>query len=158
MDRARVYVESSVVSYSVGRVSRDLVVAAHQQVTLEWWANVLPRTDAYVSVFVLEEVGRGDPELAKQRLQRVKDWPLLAVVPDVERLAGLYLKELQIPGECAADAYHMALATHHGMDYVASWNCGHIASGRVQRLLEEINASEGIRTPMLCTPEELMEL
>jgi hypothetical protein len=34
-----VYIESSVVSYLVARPSRDLVVAAHQAITAEWWAN-----------------------------------------------------------------------------------------------------------------------
>ena len=52
----------------------------------------------------------------------------------------------------------MALATWHGVDYLVSWNCAHIASGRVQRVLVAMNAQLDIRTPILCTPEELMEV
>jgi hypothetical protein len=44
------------------------------------------------------------------------------------------------------------------MDYVLSWNCKHIASGRVQKTLQEINAHLGVHTSIVCTPEELMEV
>lgn len=35
--RARVYIETTTVSYLMARPSRDVRVAAHQQVTFEWW-------------------------------------------------------------------------------------------------------------------------
>ena len=157
MNRPSVYIESSVVSYLVSRPNRDLVVAAHQQITREWWDSALPGFEAYVSIFVLDEVGRGDPDAAKLRLASIGHLPLLEFGPEVDRLAKLYLAKLNIPGECEVDAYHMALASWHGMDYLVSWNCSHIASARVQRQLDLINSQEGIRTPVLCTPEELME-
>jgi len=37
-----VYIESTVISYYTGRPSRDLIVAAHQELTREWWENMLP--------------------------------------------------------------------------------------------------------------------
>jgi len=43
------------------------------------------------------------------------------------------------------------------MDFLVSWNCLHIISGRVKKIIEEINSGNGIRTPIICTPEELME-
>jgi hypothetical protein len=44
------------------------------------------------------------------------------------------------------------------MDFLASWNCTHIVSGRVKKIIEETNSVIGIRTPIVCTPEELMEV
>src|SRR4029450_4556080 len=38
------------------------------------------------------------------------------------------------------------------VDYLVSWNCTHIVSGRVRMILEEVNAEFGIRTPIICTP------
>lgn len=32
-----VYIETTVVSYLTARPSRDLIVAAHQQITHDWW-------------------------------------------------------------------------------------------------------------------------
>ena len=52
----------------------------------------------------------------------------------------------------------LALASWHGLDYLVSWNCTHIVSGRIRMILEEMNAEFGIRIPIICTPEELMEI
>ncbi|MCH7919309.1 MAG: hypothetical protein IIC50_15160 [Planctomycetes bacterium] len=63
-----VYVETSVISYLTARPSRDLVVAAHQQLTADWWELALPRLDGYVSTIVLEEISRGDAQAAQKRV------------------------------------------------------------------------------------------
>jgi len=152
-----VYIETSVVSYLTARPSRDLIVAAHQQITHEWWESALPKLDAFISAIVLDEIARGDPQAVLLRLQRVASFPLVEVVPEVHELAETYFANITIPARARADAYHLALATWHGLDYVVSWNCTHIVSGRVRMILEEVNAGVGIRTPIICTPEELME-
>jgi hypothetical protein len=59
----RVHIETSVVSYLTSFPSRDIVVAAHQQITHAWWAN-RTRFDLYVSEAVLAEAGAGDPSAA----------------------------------------------------------------------------------------------
>jgi hypothetical protein len=37
--RPKVYVETSVISYLTSRPSRDIVVAANQEVTRDWWED-----------------------------------------------------------------------------------------------------------------------
>ncbi len=70
----------------------------------------------------------------------------------------LYIESrLKLPAKARPDSYHLALATCHGMDYLVTWNCAHIANARIKRILEEINNERGIRTPTICTPEELLE-
>ena len=152
-----VYIETSVISYLTGKPSRDLIVAAHQQVTREWWEKALPGFDAFVSPVVLDEITKGDAEAVRERLEKASSFPLLEVVPDTRNLADAYFSELGIPGKARADSYHLAVATWHGMDYLVSWNCAHIVNGRVKRVIEETNARRGLRTPIICTPEELME-
>ena len=153
-----VYIETTVVSYMTSRPTRDLLVAAHHQVTREWWKTALPKLDAYVSAVVLDEISRGDPAAADKRVTAVSAFPLLEVVPEVHELAGLYFARIEIPDAARADSYHLALACHHGMDFLVTWNCKHLASGRVKLLLERANATLGLRTPFICTPEELMEV
>ncbi|MFQ5640620.1 MAG: type II toxin-antitoxin system VapC family toxin, partial [bacterium] len=130
----------------------------HQQITHEWWDKALPLYEHYISPVVLEEISRGEPKAAESRLQKVKSFSLLEVVPEVNELANLYYSELDIPEKAVADAFHLALATWHGMDFLISWNCKHIVNGRVKLGLEEINTTRGHRTPLICTPEELMEV
>ena len=63
------YLETTIVSYLTGLPSHNLVVAAHQQVTRDWWDTRLV-FELYVSQFVLDEAGAGDAEAAKRRLVR----------------------------------------------------------------------------------------
>jgi len=73
--KPRVYIETSVLSYLTSRRSRDLVQAAHQEVTIEWWAG-RGRFELFVSDAVLAEAGRGDPDAVKFRrsVANPTDW------------------------------------------------------------------------------------
>ena len=92
------------------------------------------------------------------RLEAIADFSVLQVNGEVEALAREYFAALNIPEKAKIDAFHLAVAAWHRMDYVLSWNCKHIASGRVQKMLQDTNARLGIYTPIVCTPEELMEV
>ena len=156
--RPTVYIETTVVSYYTARPSRDLIVAAHQQITNEWWNDVLPGCAPHVSPVVLAETGRGDPRMAERRLDILSGMPLLELTDEVVGLADEYFATLGLSEGARPDSYHLALATWHGMDCLVTWNCKHLASTRVRRLVSEVNARRGIRTPDICTPEELMEV
>ena len=114
--------------------------------------------ECFVSPFVIDEAARGDDEYARKRLEAIADFSVLQVNEEVEALAREYFAALNIPEKARIDAFHLAVAAWHKMDYVLSWNCKHIASGRVQKMLQDTNARLGIHTPIVCTPEELMEV
>jgi predicted nucleic acid-binding protein len=153
-----VYVETSVISYRTARPSRDLVVAAHQQLTADWWERALPQLDAYVSPTVLDEIAQGDEKAAQERLAAVAAFGVLELVPQVGTLADQYFAAIDLPEKARADAYHLAMAVWHGMDYLVTWNCQHIAGARIKRVVETVNAGQRLLTPVICTPEELMEV
>ena len=153
-----VYIETSVISYLTAQVSRDLVVAAHQQVTAEWWEQALPAFEPFISPVVLEEIGRGDPDAAKKRMKAVSAFQVLEVAPEVRDLAEHYFAAIDLPEKARADAYHLALAVRHGMDYLVTWNCTHIAGGKVKLIVQRVNAGRALATPIICMPEELMEI
>ena len=158
MEKRSVYIETTVVSYLTARPSRDLVVAAHQQVTAEWWENSLPLLDAFIKPLVIEEVSRGDEAAAKLRLKKITEFPILEITDEVRELAELYFERIPIPGKARGDAYHLAVATYHGMDFLVSWNFTHILSARVREVVQNINTLREISTPLICSPEELMEV
>jgi len=64
----------------------------------------------------------------------------------------------QISEKARGDAYHFALAAFHGMDFLVTWNFGHILNPRVRTVVQAINTVQGISTPIVCTLEELMEV
>ncbi len=151
-----VYIESSVISYLTSRPSRDLITAANQELTREWWERRLPLFRAAVSETVLNEIRQGDNAAAAKRLEAIEGIPVLPLREDAMRLAQVILQSGALPAKAAADALHVALGSVYGMDYLLTWNCTHIANAGIQRDLMRIIASNGFEMPVICTPQELM--
>ena len=70
-----VYLETSIVGYLASRPSRDLVTAANQQLTRDWWDNNRQQYDLFVSEPVIAECSAGDPQAAQERLTRSPMFP-----------------------------------------------------------------------------------
>jgi hypothetical protein len=156
MPAQRLYVETSVVSYLTAYPSRDVVVAGQQQVTLEWWGS-RSRFDLYVSDAVIAEASRGDPDAAARRLDVLSGIPLLEATPDAEVLANKILQTATMPPKAAVDAAHVAIATVHGLDFLLTWNCTHIANAANRSKIEKVCRALGYQVPIICTPFELLE-
>jgi len=153
-----VYIETSVVSYLTGRISNNLIVAARQQITQEWWENSLRYFNPFVSPLSLEEASRGDPNAARLRLEKIANLPVLKLNPEIEKLSDFYFSALTIPEKARADTVHLAIASWYEIDFLVTWNCSHLANGFIIRQLKNLNADRGLISPEICTPEELMEV
>jgi predicted nucleic acid-binding protein len=153
---SKVYLETTVVSYLMARPSRDIVRAAEQEVTREWWSR-RKVFDLYVSQLVVDEAAAGDPAAAAQRLQALRGVPLLAMTGDAESLGRNLLRDAALPAKAAIDALHIALAAVHGMDYLLTWNCSHIANATMRGKIEAVCRNAGFEPPVICTPMELIE-
>jgi hypothetical protein len=70
--KPKVYLETTIVSYLTARRSRDLVVAAHQEFTAEWWNEHRSRFSLFVSDLVVQKARHGDPEAADRRLTELR--------------------------------------------------------------------------------------
>lgn len=151
-----VYVETSILGYLTARPSRDIIVAAKIEITREWWEFRRNNFILYTSEAVLEEVAKGDRAIAPQRQSILRDFPLLALNQAVQGLASQFLTRSNLPPKAKIDAIHIAAATVHGMDYLLTWNCKHIANAQIQGKLAEISLDFGYVLPILCTPNELM--
>ena len=151
----KVYIETSVVGYLTSLPSRDIVVAAHQQITHAWWA-AKARYDLFVSEAVVAEAGGGDPSAAERRLLALTNIPILTITGEVGDLAGRFVDAGALPRKAFVDALHVAAAAIHGMDFLLTWNCTHIANANIRARLESLCRLRGLQPPMICTPEELL--
>jgi hypothetical protein len=61
-----------------------------------------------------------------------------------------------LPREVPEDALHIALAAVHGMDFLLTWNCAHIANAERIGPIREVIVALGYDCPVICTPEELL--
>lgn len=151
-----VYIETSVLGYLTARSTKNLILAANMEITKDWWKFRRSAFILYTSEVVLDEVAQGDSEIAAQRLEILRDFPLLVLNQAVQDLAAQFLGQSSLPPKAKVDAIHIAAATVHEMDYLLTWNCKHIANAQIQRKLAEISFNFGYMLPILCTPNELM--
>jgi len=152
----KAYIETTIVGHLTARLSRALVTAAHQQLTQEWWETRRAELDLFVCELVVREAGAGDPLEAQKRLDALGDLPLLELTDDCRRLARELLQHHAVPLEAAEDALHIAVSAVHGMDYLVTWNCAHIANARTREAIISVCRMQGYEPPIICTPEELM--
>lgn len=127
--KPKIYLETTVVSYYTGQISRDIIIAGHQQITREWWDNQLDRYTPFISEIVYEEITRGDQKAAKKRIKAVEGFDYLEINSDVLKIAKDYFEALDLPDKSRLDALHLALAVQHGLDYLVSWNFIHNGRG-----------------------------
>ncbi len=156
--KATVYLETTVVSYYTARQSQNLIIAAHQQITHEWWRTRLSDFSIFISQFILDEAGQGDPEAAQARLKALDRFPLLDVTEKALEIAQSVM-EIKgfIPEKAATDAAHIGMAAAHGIHFLLTWNCKHLANAEMSDRLEQVCDRHDCRCPVICTPEELLE-
>lgn len=152
----KVYLETSVVSYITSRPARDVVVLAHQQLTREWWELRRSEFELFTSEVVAAEAERGDPDAARARREILRQTRQLSASEVAEQLVPALLRATGLPLKALADMAHIALATIHGMQYLLTWNCKHIANAAVRRTVVKTCRERGFEPPVICTPEELM--
>jgi hypothetical protein len=154
--KPRLYLETTVPSYLTAWPSRDLIRAGHQQITKEWWQTRRAGFDLYVSQFVLDEAAAGDAEAARERLAALQGLPILDLTEGVASLADALRTALALPESAVTDAAHIAIAAVHGMHFLLTWNCTHIANAEMFGAIEKACQTHGSACPVICTPEELM--
>jgi hypothetical protein len=154
--KPKLYLETSIVSYLTARPSHDLIRAAHQQLTRDWWKTRFS-FDLYISQFVLDEAKAGNAEAAGRRLSALNEALLLELTPETRRLALEILRQGGMPAKAYVDAVHVALAAVHGLDYLLTWNCAHIANATMRGKIEAICRATGFEPPVICTPVELVK-
>ena len=151
------YIETSVVSYLTARPSRDLVIAAYQEITREWWRDAANEFQLVASELVIAEAGAGDPDAAQARLQALESITLIDATAEAESLATRLLDMGAVPQQAAADAAHVAIAVANGVEYLVTWNFRHIANAAMRTRIERVCRQVGFEPPVICAPNELLE-
>lgn len=86
----------------------------------------------------------------------IADIPLLGLTETASRLAQEPLRKRALPAKAVEDSLHIAVSAAHGMDFLLTWNCTHIANAEMMGTITLVIGSFGLEVPLICTPEELM--
>jgi hypothetical protein len=153
--RKSLYIETTIPSYITGRTSRDVIIAGRQMATRLFWDTERYKYDLFISQYVMEEIVSGDATAAAERIKCVADIPTIPESPEIEELAAVYKKLLQIPERANMDCNHAATCVIEHIDYLMTWNCAHLGP-ITQVKLQDYNIKHGLWLPTLVTPEALM--
>ena len=162
VSKPKVYLETSFISYMVGKDTTNVKIASEQAWTRKWWAEIAPACDVFASNFVVEEAKDGAEDYVARRLEFLKDIPLISYDREkVKQLAARLLGDEAFPPNAKVDAFHVATAAVCGVDYLLTWNCKHIANPvRLPQTIDVIRKS-GFVCPQILKPStyfEYMEL
>lgn len=146
-----IYLETSVIGAYLDNgdpFRRDL--------TIRWFEHELSEYQAYSSVLVQRELERIDEPHSTGYLQIIKGIEQLDLAEEVAILAEGYISRGIFHRKFIADAIHVALASYHKVDYLVTWNFGHLANVRKQARVRLFNAAAGFFSPAIVTPEFLV--
>ena len=150
-----IYIETSIPSfYFDTRTAVEL--HARRNWTRRWWEQSEPDDQRLTSSVVLEELSRAPEPKRTQCLNLISGLPLLSYTEEVVEIVATYHRHKVMPAEASADADHLALATFHRCDILATWNCHHIANANKTDHIQRINQRLGYDTTKLITPLELL--
>lgn len=156
MSKTTVYVETSIVSYLTARPSRNLIALARQVMTREWWENRRDDFQLVTSRLVIAEAALGDAVAAAKRLSSLENLEILGINPTIEAIAAEIVARHLLPPKAEADALHIATAAWHGVDFVLTWNCRHIANAELLPSVFDYLATQKLKVPLIFTPEEFL--
>jgi predicted nucleic acid-binding protein len=155
--KEKVYIETSFVSFLTAQPCSDIHLLTRQMESKEWWDNERRRFDLFSSAAVVREASQGDAEAVKKRLAILKALKILRITSEAISMSREMIKQKLLPKIALEDALHIALCAVHGMDYLLTWNCKHLANAVICRNVYHYLSMQGFQPPVICTPAELTE-
>ena len=150
------YIDTTIVSFLTGWLSRDVRTARMQTLTRDWWECHSHRHLLYVSDVVLKEVSKGDKDLARARRETLRPLTMLHPNDQTYELATRIITETRLPEREYNDAHHAAVAAIHGVNVLLTWNCAHLANEHMIPCIGRACEAYGYAPPVILTPEQLI--
>ncbi len=127
-----------------------------RDLTIRWFERELGEYRACSSILVRREIERIDEPHRSSYLKLLKGMDDLDLVDEVAILAEGYISRGIFHRKFMADAVHVAIASFYKIDYLVTWNFGHLANVRKQARIRLFNTAAGFFSPSIVTPEFLV--
>lgn len=146
-----IYLETSVIGAYL-----DKGESFRRDLTIRWWEHELSHYRAFVSPLVVRELERTREPYRRSSLGLIRELPQVEVTDEAAILAEGYLSRGIFQRKFLGDALHVALASDHKLDYLVTWNFGHLANVHRQARIKLFNTAAGFFVPEIVTPEFLV--
>jgi hypothetical protein len=114
---------------------------------------------AFTSVYVIDELKQAEAAQYKKMKSLIADYDIkiLPEMEEIDRLTTVYVLNEIVPVAYETDARHIATATVNQLDFVISYNMGHIAKTKSMIATGFVNRREGYQQIGSATPKEVIE-
>jgi len=153
--KKRVYIETTIPSYYY-EIRKDTKSRAWQEVTRNWWRNYRRYYEPITSQFVLYELSKSEHPNATLKIELVNTLEKLPHLLVIEDIVEEYIRHQLVPKEYGGDAFHLAYCSYYAIDFLMTWNCANLANPNKFHHIEVINTRLGLKSPILCTPDQLL--
>jgi predicted nucleic acid-binding protein len=127
-----------------------------RDLTIRWWEHELSEYDVFSSILVRREIEQMEEPHRTGYLKLLKPIKELEITDEAAILADGYIDRGIFHRKYIADAVHVAIASVHKIDYIVTWNFGHLANVRKQARMRLFNTAAGFFAPVIVTPEFLV--
>ena len=149
--KSSLYLETSVVGAYL-----DNGEPFRRDLTIRWWEHELAEYDACSSLLVRRELEQLAEPHRTGYLKLIAPLRELELAEEAAILAEGYIARGIFHRKFMADALHVAIASVHKIDYLVTWNFGHLANVRKQGRIRLFNTAAGFFSPVIVTPEFLV--
>lgn len=146
-----IYLETSVIGAYL-----DAGDPFRRDLTIRWFEHELSEYRPYISLLVERELERVDEPHRSGYMKVIEPLERLEFSDEAAILAEGYISRGIFHRKFMADAFHVALASIHKIDYLVTWNFGHLANVRKQARIKLFNTAAGFFSPVIVTPEFLV--
>ena len=127
-----------------------------RDLTIRWWERELHDYRPVISPLVSSEIDRVTEPHRTSYLNLIAPLEQVELTDEAAILADGYISRGIFHRKYIADALHVAIASYHKIDYLVTWNFGHLANVRRQARIRLFNTAAGFYVPMIVTPEFLV--
>jgi hypothetical protein len=152
---SRIYIETTIPSFYY-EVRDDATMVARRQWTREWFDVADNIYEMVTSAAVLEELERGDFPGRKDAIRMIEQLTPLQITAPILDVVREYIDRKLMPADPSGDALHLAIASYYDCDFLATWNCQHLANANKFDSIATINGILNLSVPKLVTPLELI--
>ncbi len=146
-----IYLETSVIGAYL-----DNGEPFRRDLTIRWWEHEMSEYRAVISPLVVRELERVTEPHRSGYLRLLANLPSVELTDEAAILADGYVSRGIFHRKYIADALHVGIASFHKIDYLVTWNFGHLANVRRQARIRLFNTAAGFFVPMIVTPEFLV--
>ena len=146
-----IYIETSVVGAYL-----DNGEPFRRDLTIRWWEHELSEYRAVVSPLVVRELERVPEPHRTGYLNLISTLEQVELTEEAAILAEGYIARGIFHRKYLGDAVHVAVASVNKIDYLVTWNFGHLANVRRQARIRLFNTAAGFFVPQIVTPEFLV--